>query len=133
MVLQITAPQSSSKALEMTLALVPGGPEPITNGLGSFRPLTVVARVAIRRLLAGAGDLRSDPGGDGPRHRNLPEQSRSGVQGAGQVCRSAPAVPADATDLRKDPGAGASVHSDQSQQPGQPAAVARECRRGSRP
>ena len=31
----------------MTLAFVPGGPEPMTNGLGSFRPLTVVARVGI--------------------------------------------------------------------------------------
>src|SRR3954451_21249633 len=47
MVLATTAPQPSSKALPMTLALVPGGPEPMTKGLGSFRPLTVVARVGI--------------------------------------------------------------------------------------
>src|ERR1044071_6906559 len=42
-----TAPQPSSKALAMTLALVPGGPEPMTKGLGSLRPLTVVARVGM--------------------------------------------------------------------------------------
>ena len=36
-VLAMTAPQPSSNALPMTLALVPGGPEPMTKGLGSFR------------------------------------------------------------------------------------------------
>jgi hypothetical protein len=46
-VLQITAPQPTSNALPMTLALVPGGPEAITNGLGSVRPLTVVSSVGI--------------------------------------------------------------------------------------
>src|SRR6478672_8486137 len=46
-VLQMTAPQPSSKALPQTLALVPGGPEPMTKGLGSLMPLTVVARVGI--------------------------------------------------------------------------------------
>src|SRR6188768_2247588 len=47
MVLQMTPPQPSSKALEITLALVPGGPEPMTKGFGSLRPLTVVARDAM--------------------------------------------------------------------------------------
>jgi hypothetical protein len=46
-VLQITAPQPSSKALPMTLPLVPGGPEPITKGFGIFRPLTTVSSVAM--------------------------------------------------------------------------------------
>src|SRR5690606_22858549 len=40
-------PQPSRKAREMTLAFVPGGPEAITNGLRSFRPSTVVARVGM--------------------------------------------------------------------------------------
>ena len=31
----------------MTLRLVPGGPEPMTKGLGSLRPSTVVANVGI--------------------------------------------------------------------------------------
>src|SRR5437773_12050435 len=55
MVLAMTAPHPSSKALPMTLALVPGGPEPMTNGLGSFRPFTVVAKVGILFLLYEAG------------------------------------------------------------------------------
>src|SRR5215207_4898247 len=46
-VLQMTAPQPSSNALPMTFALVPGGPEPMTKGLGSFNPLTVVASVGM--------------------------------------------------------------------------------------
>src|SRR5436190_23768340 len=54
MVLAMTAPQPSSKALPMTLALVPGGPEPMTKGLGNLIPLTVVARVGIHYLVAKA-------------------------------------------------------------------------------
>src|SRR5687767_11226386 len=46
-VLATTAPHPSSNALPITFAFVPGGPEPITNGLGSFRPLTVVSSVAM--------------------------------------------------------------------------------------
>src|SRR6478736_3913395 len=46
-VLQMTAPQPSSKALPMTFAFVPGGPEPMTKGLGSFRPLTVHSSVGM--------------------------------------------------------------------------------------
>src|SRR3954467_11216631 len=46
-VLMITAPHPSSNALPQTLALVPGGPEPMTNGLGSLSPSTVVARVGM--------------------------------------------------------------------------------------
>src|SRR5215207_10661447 len=46
-VLQMTAPHPSSNALPMTFAFVPGGPEPMTNGLGSCRLLTVVSRVDI--------------------------------------------------------------------------------------
>src|SRR5205814_5734914 len=49
-VLAMTAPQPSSKALPITFAFVPGGPEPMTNGLGSFNPLTVVASVGITWL-----------------------------------------------------------------------------------
>src|SRR5687767_5535916 len=43
----MTAPQPSLKARAMTFRFVPGGPEPMTNGLGSLRPSTVVASVAI--------------------------------------------------------------------------------------
>src|SRR5439155_26609285 len=43
----MTAPQPSSRALPMTLALVPGGPEPMTKGLERELPLTVVASVAM--------------------------------------------------------------------------------------
>src|SRR5262245_3294028 len=50
MVLQITAPQPSSNALPMTLAFVPGGPEPTTNGLGNFRPSTMMLRSDIVHL-----------------------------------------------------------------------------------
>src|SRR5688572_754326 len=46
-VLAITAPQPSLKALLMTLRFVPGGPEPMTKGLGSLRPSTVVASVGM--------------------------------------------------------------------------------------
>ena len=46
-VLQMTAPHPSSNALPITFAFVPGGPEPMTKGLGSFRPLTVVSSVAM--------------------------------------------------------------------------------------
>src|SRR2546429_8359263 len=47
MVLAMTPPQPSSSALPMTLAFVPGGPEPMMKGFGSFRPFTVVASVGI--------------------------------------------------------------------------------------
>src|SRR5438270_10071926 len=43
----MTAPQPSRKARVMTLRFVPGGPEPITNGFGSFNPSTVVTSVAM--------------------------------------------------------------------------------------
>ena len=46
-VFAITAPHPSRNARLMTLRFVPGGPDPITNGLGSLRPSTVVARVGI--------------------------------------------------------------------------------------
>src|SRR5436190_9611879 len=46
-VLQMTAPQPSSKALPITLAFVPGGPEAMISGLGSFRPSTVVLKSAM--------------------------------------------------------------------------------------
>src|SRR6058998_2367058 len=46
-VLATTAPQPSSNAFPMTFAFVPGGPEPMTKGLGSFKPLTVVSSVGI--------------------------------------------------------------------------------------
>src|SRR2546421_1317937 len=41
----MTAPQPSRKAREMTFRFVPGGPDPMTNGFGNFRPSTVVASV----------------------------------------------------------------------------------------
>src|ERR1051325_2244450 len=47
MVLAMTAPQPSLKALVMTLRFVPGGPEPMMKGFGSLRPSTVVASVGI--------------------------------------------------------------------------------------
>src|SRR3954470_23921670 len=43
----MTAPHPSLKARLITLRFVPGGPEPMTKGLGSFRPSTVVASVGI--------------------------------------------------------------------------------------
>src|SRR5277367_2208846 len=46
-VLAMTAPQPSLKALAMTFKLVPGGPEPMINGLGSVNPSMVVASVGI--------------------------------------------------------------------------------------
>src|ERR1700712_949121 len=46
-VFAITPPQPSRKARLITLRLVPGGPEPMTKGLGSFRPSTVVASVGM--------------------------------------------------------------------------------------
>src|SRR5690242_21133633 len=52
-VLATTPPHPSSKALPMTLAFVPGGPEPMTKGLGNLMPLTVVSSVGI----AGASDV----------------------------------------------------------------------------
>src|SRR5476651_949140 len=58
-VLAMTAPQPSLKARLMTLRLVPGGPEPMTKGLGSFRPSTVVASVGM------AGSGVADSGGKG--------------------------------------------------------------------
>src|SRR5262249_6930300 len=54
-VLQITAPQPSSYALPMTLAFVPGGPEPTTNGLGSFKPSTIMLRSDMVNLYAAKG------------------------------------------------------------------------------
>src|ERR1051326_6458375 len=53
-VFAMTAPQPSLKARLMTLRLVPGGPEPMTKGLGSFRPSTVVARVGMVKKKADA-------------------------------------------------------------------------------
>src|SRR5205807_7438061 len=43
----MTAPQPSRKARVMTLRFVTVGPEPITNGFGSFNPSTVVVSVAM--------------------------------------------------------------------------------------
>src|SRR5947208_296202 len=53
-VLQMTAPQPSSNALPMTLALVPGGPDAMTSGLGSLRPSTVMLKSAMRMLVRAA-------------------------------------------------------------------------------
>src|SRR3954467_10104419 len=50
-VLAMTAPQPSLNARLMTFRLVPGGPEPMTKGFGSFNPSTVVASVGIRMSL----------------------------------------------------------------------------------
>src|SRR5689334_11550581 len=47
MVFATTPPQPSSNALPMTFAFVPGGPEPMMNGFGRFRPLTVISSVGI--------------------------------------------------------------------------------------
>src|SRR3954463_10196616 len=44
-VLATTPPQPAAKALQMTRALVPGGPLPNTKGLSKSRPLTRMARV----------------------------------------------------------------------------------------
>src|SRR5947207_11556670 len=49
----MTAPQPSRKARVMTFRFVPGGPDPMTNGFGSFRPSTVVASVGIAFPLLG--------------------------------------------------------------------------------
>ncbi len=46
MVLQTTPPQPSSNAFAMTFALVPGGPEPSTNGFSNFIPSTVISSLA---------------------------------------------------------------------------------------
>ena len=43
----MTAPHPSRKACEITFKFVPGGPEAMTNGFGSFRPSTVVASVGM--------------------------------------------------------------------------------------
>src|SRR6266404_1907174 len=51
-VFAMTAPQPSRNARVMTFRFVPGGPEPITNGFGSFSPSTAVASVAILASLA---------------------------------------------------------------------------------
>src|SRR5579872_2483784 len=53
----MTAPQPSRKARVITLRLVPGGPDPMTKGLGSFRPSTVVASVGMVKK-EGAGGAR---------------------------------------------------------------------------
>src|SRR5678816_3946948 len=66
-VLAITAPQPSSNALPITFAFVPGGPEPMTKGLGSFRPLTVVARVGIGSASGFAQFYRIAP----PQHQQI--------------------------------------------------------------
>src|ERR1700719_4383459 len=50
-VFAMTAPQPSRNARVITLRFVPGGPDPMTNGFGSFRPSTVVASVGITLLL----------------------------------------------------------------------------------
>src|SRR5437870_2720481 len=49
----MTAPQPSRNARVITLRLVPGGPEAITNGFGSLSPSTVVARVGITDSFVG--------------------------------------------------------------------------------
>src|SRR5476651_1942553 len=59
-VFAITAPQPSRNARLMTLRLVPGGPEPMTKGLGNFRPSTMVARVGMAKV--GREGNRSAPG-----------------------------------------------------------------------
>src|ERR1051325_762121 len=59
MVLAMTPPHPSSSALPITLAFVPGGPDPMMKGLGSFSPLTTVSSVAIRTpIFSIALDLR---------------------------------------------------------------------------
>src|ERR1700722_5706556 len=78
MVLAMTAPQPSMKALAMTFRLVPGGPEAMMNGLGNFSPSTVVASVGISlasnsatlRQCIGAGGLVPEQllAGDAPAH-----------------------------------------------------------------
>src|SRR5437879_1632944 len=45
MVLQTMPPQPRSYDLAITRALVPGGPDPRTNGLSNFIPLTTIARL----------------------------------------------------------------------------------------
>src|SRR5882672_5001904 len=48
MVLQTTPPQPRSNDLAITLALVPGGPEPSRNGLSNSIPVTVVFREGMK-------------------------------------------------------------------------------------
>src|SRR5262245_20208443 len=81
MVLQMTAPQPSSNALPMTLALVPGGPEAMTNGLGSFKPSTVTLRSGMAHLVRRAeGKCElidyTSRSGRGPRKRGRAGASR---------------------------------------------------------
>src|SRR5688572_18326337 len=54
-VLMMTAPHPSSNARPQTFAFVPGGPEPITKGLGSLMSSTVVARVGMSSVSGGGG------------------------------------------------------------------------------
>ena len=51
-VFAITAPQPSRNARLITLRFVPGGPEPMTNGLGRLRPSTDVVRVGMGNRVA---------------------------------------------------------------------------------
>src|SRR6266404_3260740 len=46
-VFAMTAPHPSRKAREITFRFVPGGPDPMTNGLGNLSPSTVVASVGM--------------------------------------------------------------------------------------
>src|SRR5262249_7171193 len=59
----MTAPQPSSNALPITFAFVPGGPEPMMNGLESLRPLTVTDKSGVDiGITPGPRPL---PGGEG--------------------------------------------------------------------
>src|SRR5713226_6603935 len=52
----MTAPQPSANALPITLALVPGGPEAMTKGLGNFKPSTIMLRSAMVNLYRAEDD-----------------------------------------------------------------------------
>src|SRR3954454_10361081 len=77
-VLQMTAPQPSSNALPMTFAFVPGGPEPMTKGLGSFSPSTVVSSVAIRTLRSGITRFAVDLDAAAADHEDCVQHERGG-------------------------------------------------------
>src|SRR6187551_3428244 len=70
-VLQITPPQPSSNALPITFAFVPGGPEPMTKGLASFRPLTVVSSVAMAFSAKRLHEDEVQPKRDAERHKPI--------------------------------------------------------------
>src|SRR5690349_13355644 len=107
MVLQMTAPQPSSNARPMTLALVPGGPEAMTSGLGNFKPSTVTLRSDMmnlagraegnRELLDYTSHIEGEP--SGPRLRRCPSRpspeypTRAGIRGA-LSARACPALAA---------------------------------------